>query len=85
MTRVRQGMGDSDQAETLCGSSIVETFSLVVGGPFYGMLRRLKLVEPTPNIGGRIAILIILTWVPLACLSAARRAVRAESERTAAT
>jgi hypothetical protein len=70
MTRVRQGTSDSDQVETPCGSPIVETFSLVVGGPFYGMLRRLKLVEPTPNVSGRIAILFILTWVPLACLSA---------------
>lgn len=68
MTRVRQGTSESDQVETQ--SSIVENFSLVVGGPFYAMLRRMKLVEPTPNVGGRIAILFILTWVPLACLSA---------------
>jgi hypothetical protein len=70
MTRVRQGTSDSDQVGTPCGSSIGETFSLVVGGPFYAMLRRVKLVEPTPNVGGRIAMLFILTWVPLACLSA---------------
>jgi hypothetical protein len=28
------------------------------------------LVEPGPNVGGRIATLFTLTWVPLACLCA---------------
>jgi hypothetical protein len=44
------------------GSSIVDNFSLVIGGPFYNALRRMKLVEPAPNIGGRIAALVITTW-----------------------
>jgi hypothetical protein len=57
------------------GSSVVEAFSLVIGGPFYQVLRRLKLVEPAPNIRGRIAALIITTWVPLVGLSALQGAL----------
>jgi hypothetical protein len=69
MTPVRQVTSDSERLEAPSRSSI-DNFSLVVGGPFYAILRRLKLVEPAPNIGGRIATLFALTWVPLACLSA---------------
>jgi hypothetical protein len=70
MKPVRPATGDSKQVDASSGSSIVENFSLVVGGPFYAVMRRLKLVEPAPNIRGRIAILLILTWIPLSCLSA---------------
>jgi hypothetical protein len=69
MTPVRPVTSASEKLEAPSGSSI-ESFSLVVGGPFYALLRRLRLVEPAPNIGGRIAMLFALTWVPLGCLSA---------------
>jgi hypothetical protein len=45
--------------------SIVQDFSLVVGGPFYWMLARLRLGGPEPNIALRIFVLVLLTWVPL--------------------
>jgi hypothetical protein len=63
-------MSDSEPFEPPASSAVVANFSLVVGGPFYALLRRLRLVEPAPNIGGRIAMLFVLTWVPLACLAA---------------
>jgi hypothetical protein len=69
MKPVRPVSSDS-RVDVPSESSIVKNFSLVLGGPFYALLRRLKLVEPAPNIRGRIAMLLILTWVPLACLSA---------------
>jgi hypothetical protein len=69
MKPFRPSARESNKFEGPPGSSIIGNFSLVVGGPFYAMLRRLKLVEPAPNIGGRIAMLLILTWGPLACLS----------------
>ena len=55
-------------------SSLVANFSLVIGGPFYRTLRRLKLVEPAPNIRGRILALLALTWLPLVILAAAQGA-----------
>jgi hypothetical protein len=67
---VRPVTSDSKQADASFGSSIIDNFSLVVGGPFYAMLRRLNLVEPATKIRGRIAVLFTLTWVPLACLAA---------------
>ena len=63
-------MSDSEPLDPPATSPIVANFSLVVGGPFYALLRRLRLVEPAPNVGGRIAMLFLLTWAPLACLAA---------------
>jgi hypothetical protein len=64
-------MGDESMHEMESpGPSIVDAFSLVIGGPFYRALRRMKLVEPAPNIRGRIVALMMMTWVPLAALSA---------------
>jgi hypothetical protein len=50
MKPVRPATGDSKQVDASSGSSTAENFSLVVGGPFYALMRRLKLVEPAPNI-----------------------------------
>jgi hypothetical protein len=52
-------------------SSIADRFSLVVGGPFYRMLARMKLVEPLPNLRHRIIFFVLLTWVPLLVLALA--------------
>jgi hypothetical protein len=38
--------------------SLVDNFSLVIGGPSYKALRRMKLVEPAPNIRGRTLTLL---------------------------
>jgi hypothetical protein len=60
----------SDNIESTASSTIVNRFSLVIGGPFYKALRRMKLVEPAPNVRGRILTILTLTWVPLVILSA---------------
>jgi hypothetical protein len=52
----------------LQGSSIADTFSLVSGGPFYRVLRRLGLFEPRHNIN-RVVAWLALTWLPLLALS----------------
>jgi hypothetical protein len=40
-------------------SSTADDFSLVIGGPFYAALRRMRLVDPSPNIGRRIAVVFM--------------------------
>ena len=58
---------------TAPGAPMASNFSLVVGGPFYRALVRMRLVEdPGPNIGRRIVALLLLTWVPLVALAAAQ-------------
>jgi hypothetical protein len=53
-------------------SSIASRFSLVIGGPFYRALLRMRLVEcPGPNIRGRALGMILLTWALLLVLSLA--------------
>jgi hypothetical protein len=47
MKPVRPVSSDS-RVDVPSESSIVKNFSLVLGGPFYALLRRLKLVEPAP-------------------------------------
>jgi hypothetical protein len=45
-------------------------FSLVIGGPFYKFLARLGIGIPSlPNTQKRIAVLVIITWLPLLALS----------------
>jgi hypothetical protein len=45
--------------------------SLVRGGPFYRAQRALKLLRPNHwNLGRRISILIVITWLPLLVLTA---------------
>lgn len=47
-------------------------FSLVEGGPFYGLCRRCGLIRPpVRGAGRRIAALFLITWLPLLLLSAA--------------
>jgi hypothetical protein len=70
MEPIRSVASESKHVEPPSESSIVNSFSLVTGGPFYKALQRMKLVGSAPNIRGRIAALVILTWMPLACLSA---------------
>jgi len=53
-------------------SPFVANFSLVIGGPFYNALRRTKLVEPAPNVPGRILVLLLFTWLPLLILAFAQ-------------
>ena len=51
-------------------TSIAKDFSIVVGGPAYDFLWRLRLVRfSLPNILRRIVVLVTLTWVPLLLLS----------------
>src|SRR5499427_1441155 len=50
-------------------SSIADRFSLVTGGPFYRALVRMKLVEPLPNFRLRIAVFVLVTWVPLLAIT----------------
>jgi hypothetical protein len=69
MTTDQSATGESVHSRGLDNPALVDRFSLVIGGPFYDMLRRMKLVEPAPNVRGRIAVLILLTWVPLGILS----------------
>src|SRR5690242_8866326 len=46
-------------------------FSLVLGGPLYQLLVRSRLSTPTLQLmGRRIAVFILVTWVPPAVLSA---------------
>lgn len=52
--------------------SVVNNFSLVIGGPFYRFLARLHLAEPEPNLYVRTVVLILLTWLPLLALSQAQ-------------
>src|SRR6516225_8593528 len=49
--------------------SIADHFSLVTGGPFYRALVRMRLVEPLPNLRLRIAVFVLVTWVPLLALT----------------
>jgi hypothetical protein len=51
--------------------SIADRFSLVIGGPFYRALMRMRLAEPLPNLELRIIVFILLTWVPLFALTLA--------------
>jgi hypothetical protein len=49
-------------------------FSLQVGGPLYRLLKRLGLVdEGMHRLGPRVALAVVLTWVPLVALSAMER------------
>jgi len=68
--RTKQAAGPITVPMSAVDSSIVNDFSLVIGGPFYRLLLRLGLVrrEP-PNILPRILILVFLTWIPLLVLS----------------
>jgi hypothetical protein len=51
-------------------ASTAGTFSLVIGGPFYRTLVRMRLVEdPGPNIARRIVALLTVTWAPLVLLA----------------
>jgi hypothetical protein len=46
-------------------------FSLVLGGPLYHLYVRCRLVEPPVGlVYRRIVVAILITWVPLAVLSA---------------
>lgn len=48
-------------------------FSLVIGGPFYNLLRRVGLgLRTLPNIRRRAAIFAAITWIPLVALSLAQ-------------
>lgn len=50
--------------------SLVQNFSIVVGGPVYDLLLRLGLMRHgLPNILRRMVAVIALTWVPLLLLS----------------
>jgi len=50
----------------------VSKFSLVIGGPFYRAMVRMRLVEcPGPNIRGRLMVFFALTWIPMLTLSLA--------------
>jgi len=52
------------------GESAVKSFSIVVGGPVYDLLRRFHLVEQTlPNVRRRIVGLLTIMWLPLLLLS----------------
>jgi hypothetical protein len=47
-----------------------EDFSLVLGGPLYQLLLRSGLIRPpVGNLGGRIAVITGLTWLPLLALT----------------
>src|ERR1700750_2176651 len=48
-------------------------FSLVLGGPLYQLLRRTRLTGPALEMAyRRVAIFVLLCWVPLAVLSLAQ-------------
>jgi len=48
-----------------------EDFSLVLGGPLYQLLLRSGLIRPPlGNLGGRIAVITAIAWVPLLILTA---------------
>jgi hypothetical protein len=66
----RQAVDRTALADVPGSASVVDTFSLVVGGPFYAALRRLMLVGPAANIRGRLLVFFALTWVPLFVLAA---------------
>jgi hypothetical protein len=70
MTPDELAASENSPMEIPACAAVVDQFSLVIGGPFYDMLRRMKLVEPAPNVRRRIAIFILITWLPLALLSA---------------
>ena len=51
-------------------SGQVEDFSLVLGGPLYQLLLRSRLIRPPfGNLGGRIAVITALAWLPLVALT----------------
>jgi hypothetical protein len=59
---------DEERAER--ADSVIEDFSIVVGGPVYEFLHRIGLVrQALPNIVRRIAVMVALTWLPLLLLS----------------
>jgi hypothetical protein len=48
-------------------------FSLVLGGPLYQMLRRARFTGPALElVSRRVAISVLLSWLPLAVLSLAQ-------------
>src|ERR1700757_4616086 len=50
--------------------SIVQRFSIVIGGPIYDFLLRMGLMQMgLPNVLRRIALLVAVTWLPLLVLS----------------
>jgi hypothetical protein len=56
---------DSSLTHTPAGASFVR------GGPFYRAQRALGLIHPNHwNLGRRIAVLIVITWLPLLVLTA---------------
>jgi hypothetical protein len=60
----------SDQDAYEAAGSIVQRFSIVVGGPIYDFLLRMGLMHMgLPNILRRIALMVAVTWLPLLVLS----------------
>ncbi len=48
----------------------IEDFSLILGGPFYRLLLRLKLIEPPlGHLGWRTGVITSFVWLPLVVLS----------------
>jgi hypothetical protein len=48
----------------------IENFSLFRGGPFFGLMRVLRLADPMIGLGSRSAVaLCMVTWLPLLALS----------------
>jgi len=59
-----------DQGAAGSVTSIADNFSIVVGGPVYDLLWRLRLVRVSlPNVLRRVLVLVALTWLPLVVLS----------------
>src|SRR5690349_4281980 len=59
-----------DQGVAGSVTSIADNFSIVVGGPVYDLLWRLRLVRVSlPNVMRRVLVLVALTWLPLVVLS----------------
>lgn len=63
-------MNENDAAAD-CFSGEGQSFSLTEGGWFFGILCRLRLARLSPDlIRRRIAVLLLITWLPLAVLAA---------------
>ena len=59
-----------DEALNERADSLIEGFSIVVGGPAYDFLKRIHLIRPElPNVVRRMVVLLAVTWLPLLVLS----------------
>lgn len=69
-SRAPQPASEIDTEKRKNVSAIADNFSIVAGGPAYDLLLRLRLIRfSLPHILRRIAVLVVLTWVPLLVLS----------------